>query len=71
MISSEISYLNIRNPDAEQRQAVIRRINKKNGYCPSKFNINQDTICPCKEFRQHGDCECGLYLKIPVVEVTE
>ena len=71
MISSEISYLNVKNPDVEHRKATIKRIKQKNGYCPSKFDINQDTKCPCKDFKTNGNCECGLYLKIPVVEIME
>lgn len=66
----EVSYLNFKNPDAEFRKKVLRKIKNNFGYCPSKFERSTDTKCPCKEFNENGDCECGLFLKISVVDVT-
>lgn len=33
------------------------------GYCPCAIEKNDDTICPCKEFREQksGVCTCGRY----------
>ena len=36
------------------------------GHCPCvpPQDWNEDTICPCKNYReQGGKCHCGLYIK--------
>jgi ferredoxin-thioredoxin reductase catalytic subunit len=32
-------------------------------YCPcvAPAAHNEDTICPCKEYRTTGDCHCKMY----------
>jgi ferredoxin-thioredoxin reductase catalytic subunit len=45
---------------------IIREKLKSNsGYCPCKAVKNDDTKCPCKEFRElkSGNCSCGLFTK--------
>lgn len=35
-------------------------------YCPCSIIKNEDTICPCKNFREQkelGECHCGLWIK--------
>ena len=37
------------------------------GYCPCMIYKNEDTLCPCKEFREMnepGECHCGRYEKV-------
>lgn len=37
------------------------------GYCPCAIYQNEDTLCPCKEFREMdepGECHCGRYEKV-------
>jgi len=63
-------WLNIKNPDEIHRKVVIRQLKANDGYCPSKSERSEDTKCHCKEYREQGVCKCGLYLKIPVVDVT-
>ena len=39
------------------------------GYCPCMIYQNEDTLCPCKEFREMnepGECHCGRYEKVEV-----
>lgn len=51
--------------------ALIREgLEKKEGYCPCRFERSEDTRCVCKEFRQQladpdfeGYCHCRLYYK--------
>ena len=63
------------NPDKEIVTEIRNKLQKnkdKHGkqYCPCVLpnNYNDDTICPCKEFRdqmergESGECHCGLYL---------
>ena len=47
-----------------------QRSKKKNGYCPCRLEMNEDTKCMCKEFREQiadenfeGYCHCMLYYK--------
>lgn len=36
-------------------------IKENDGYCPCQFERTEDTKCPCKNYRENGTCECGLY----------
>lgn len=42
---------------------ALKRNHEKYGesYCPCKVDRIEDNICPCKEFRETGNCICGLY----------
>ena len=49
---------------------VVEGTKKKNGYCPCRLEMNEDTKCMCKEFREQiadenfeGYCHCMLYYK--------
>ena len=64
-------YLIVKNPDKEFRTQIIQKIKQNNGYCPCKFERTPDTKCHCKEFREKGECICGLFIKVPCVDVTE
>ena len=42
----------------------------KNGHCPCKLEISDDTLCMCAEFKEQiadpdyeGYCHCRLYYK--------
>lgn len=41
---------------------------KEDPHCPCRLDKNEDTLCPCKEFREQeiGKCHCGLYEKVEV-----
>jgi ferredoxin-thioredoxin reductase catalytic subunit len=30
-------------------------------YCPCKLDRTDDTVCPCKEFRETKHCHCGIF----------
>ena len=64
-------YLIIKNPDEAFRKDVLRRIGENNGYCPCRFERTPDTKCHCKEFRETGECICGLFIKVLCREVKE
>ena len=64
-------FLIVRNPDEQVRKEIIARIKANGGYCPCRFEKTEDTKCKCKEFRETGDCICGLFVKVPCVEITE
>ncbi len=52
----------------KQLVTELRQKLKENGnYCPCSLIQNEDTKCPCKEFRETqelGLCHCGLYEKV-------
>ena len=64
-------YLIVKNPSKEERIRIRTAVKMNDGYCPTKKVRTPDTKCPCKEYREHDDCICGFFLKIPCIEVTE
>jgi len=52
----------ILNPDKAFVMLMKQGIKDNDGYCPCKIQMNKDTICPCKEFREENKCECKLYV---------
>ena len=58
------------NSNEEIVKTVKEGLKKKGGYCPCRFEKNEDTKCICKEFRDQikdpnfeGYCHCMLYYK--------
>lgn len=51
------------NPDKAFVADLIERIRANDGYCPCRVEKSIDTLCPCREFRKHYECTCGLYIK--------
>lgn len=58
------------NENAGIVASVREGLKKKNGYCPCRLEISEDTKCMCKEFREQiadpefeGYCHCFLYYK--------
>lgn len=51
------------NPDATMRKEIQKRIRKRNGFCINKEEKNEDTKCPCRQYRETGECDCGLYVR--------
>ena len=55
------------SPDFIHRKKVEEAIKDNGGYCCCKIEKSEDTLCPCKEFRDQnktGFCGCGRYYKI-------
>lgn len=45
---------------------ILGKVNANDGYCPCALVKNEDTFCPCKEFRESPVgtvCHCGLFKK--------
>ena len=53
------------NPDDAFVKGVKKRIKQNNGYCLNKEKGIPENKCPCKDFRENGLCDCGLYIKDP------
>ena len=54
--------------DMQHVEKIKKAIEKKrekygDGYCPcvSPLAHNEDTVCPCKEYRENGYCCCKMY----------
>ena len=52
--------------DKELVAEIKKKLKESDGYCPCRLTKNEDTKCPCKEFREQeiGECHCGLYIKV-------
>lgn len=57
------------NPDIKKRKNVVRLIKANKGYCISQPERNESTKCHCEHFKKTGECLCGLFLTLKVVEV--
>lgn len=60
-------YEIIPSPDFLHRKKIEEAVRNNGGYCPCKIEKNEDTLCPCKEFRdsnKSGYCHCGRYYKV-------
>jgi ferredoxin-thioredoxin reductase catalytic subunit len=59
--------MKIKLSDNKELVAEIKqKLKTNNGYCPCRLIQNEDTKCPCKEFREQteaGECHCGLFTK--------
>ena len=63
--------MEIRFNDNEKVVKAIREgLKKKDGHCPCRLELTEDTMCMCKEFREQiadpefeGYCHCQLYYK--------
>ena len=58
------------NEDEEIVRTVKEGLKTRGGYCPCRREMNVDTKCMCKEFREQiadpefeGYCHCMLYYK--------
>ena len=50
------------NPNTKVVEAIRKRLVVTKGYCPCVPEQSEDTICPCKKFRETGHCCCQLYV---------
>ena len=44
-------------------------LKENDGYCLCMPSKNEDTKCPCKDFREcetEGECHCGRYRKVKI-----
>ena len=58
------------NEDKEIVKTIKEGLKKTGGYCPCRFEKNEDTKCMCREFKEQikdpnfeGYCHCMLYYK--------
>ncbi|MFQ8602187.1 MAG: hypothetical protein ACLSAO_03770 [Anaerovoracaceae bacterium] len=58
------------NENKEIVDTIRKGLKNKNGHCPCRIEISDDTKCICKEFKEQmadpdfeGYCHCMLYYK--------
>ena len=51
------------NPDKIYVEMMLEAIRHNEGHCPCQVDKNEDTMCPCKAFREKNECLCGLYVE--------
>lgn len=59
------------NPDDIFVKGLKKRIKQNNGYCLNKKKGEPDNKCPCRDFRENGVCDCGLYFKDPTYIIAD
>lgn len=64
-LDASIEYKTVKNTDISYVKDLKKRLKSNNGYCPCKPVKTPDTKCPCKEFRENGSCDCGMYIRVP------
>ena len=50
------------NPDKKYVNIILEGLQKKNGHCPCRLDVNDSTLCPCDEFIETKICKCKLYI---------
>ena len=56
------------NPDKKYVSTIIEGLEKKNGHCPCRVNVDDTTLCPCDEFISDGIYKCKLYISMNEAE---
>ncbi len=51
------------NPNREFVLRIIEGVIRKEGHCPCRKDVTDETLCPCDEFVKTGVCRCGLFIK--------
>lgn len=62
MVKIERIHGKVLNPNDKLVNAIFSRIEKCEGHCPCVKEQTDDTICPCKNYRETGECHCSLYV---------
>ena len=52
------------NKDKNYVLKIIDGIEKKEGHCPCRLNVDNTTLCPCDEFVKDGICKCKLFIPL-------
>lgn len=52
------------NPDKKYVSIIVEGLEKKEGHCPCRVNVDNTTLCPCDEFVRDQICKCKLFVPI-------
>lgn len=59
------------NAKDSARNALLNALLSSGGYCPCQVPQSEDTMCPCKNYREENKCICGLFVKVPQSVVND
>ena len=52
------------NPNKKLVETIVEGLQRKDGHCPCRINVDDTTLCPCDEFIKTGICKCKLFISI-------
>ena len=52
------------NPDKKLVSVIMEGLERKDGHCPCRINVDDSTLCPCDEFVNDRICRCKLYVPL-------
>lgn len=55
----------------ERAKRLIELIDKCGGMCPCAIVKDDSTLCPCDNFINEKDCQCGFYERIEEIKDGE
>lgn len=58
------------NPDKKLVSVIMEGLERKDGHCPCRINVDDSTLCPCDEFVNDRICRCKLYVPLEDVGVA-
>lgn len=64
IIESKNGTILVLNPNKKVVESIRKLIKQNTGHCPCNPLLNEDTVCPCREVREEGECRCGLYMNL-------
>jgi ferredoxin-thioredoxin reductase catalytic subunit len=47
---------------SQYKEKILKAIERNNGYCPCVREKEEDTLCPCKYYRDTLHCHCSLFI---------
>lgn len=56
------------NPNKKLVNTIMEGLQRKNGHCPCRLNVDETTLCPCDEFIKTGICKCKLFIPLEEAE---
>lgn len=59
------------NPNKKYVAMIMEGLQKKDGHCPCRVNVDDTTLCPCDEFIKDKICKCKLYIPIEKDEIEK
>ena len=67
-LSFNVTFEQQPNSDSTYVKNLKKRLKRNNGFCISQPEKTPETKCPCTLYREHNECLCGMYIKVPVYE---
>jgi len=53
----------ILNPDKEKVKQIREKLKLNLNHCPCRLLADDNSLCPCLDFRETQECICQLFIK--------